>query len=108
MLRFHLDEHIPSAVAQGLREHGVDVTTAGDAGLRSAADTAHVAFAHADGRVLITHDDDFLRLHAAGEVHSGIAFCRHEKHNIGSLIRMVLLLNCCYEPHEMAGRVEYL
>lgn len=108
MLRFHLDEHIPSAVARGLREHGVDVATTGDARLLGAADLSHVEFARLNGRVLITHDDDFLRLHAAGEAHSGIAFCRHEKHAIGTLIQMILLLNTCYEAPDMVGRIEYL
>jgi len=26
-IRFHLDEHVPHAVADGLRIHGIDVTT---------------------------------------------------------------------------------
>lgn len=32
-IRFHLDEHVDPAIADGLRRHGIDVTTTLDAGL---------------------------------------------------------------------------
>src|SRR5205809_5854404 len=32
-MRFHLDEHLPHAIAEGLRRHGIDVTTTVEAGL---------------------------------------------------------------------------
>ena len=34
MIRFHLDEHVPTAVALGLRRRGIDVTTPADADTR--------------------------------------------------------------------------
>ena len=33
-MRFHLDEHVPHAIAEGLRRRGIDVTTTVEAGLR--------------------------------------------------------------------------
>ena len=48
-IRFHLDEHGNSAVADGLRRLGIDVTTTSDAGLLGADDTDHIAFALAEG-----------------------------------------------------------
>jgi len=44
-LRFHLDEHIPFALADELRRRGVDVTTTADAGLLGAEDESHVEYA---------------------------------------------------------------
>jgi hypothetical protein len=44
-LRFHLDEHVPAAIAAALRRRGIDVTTAADAGLLGATDEDHLAFA---------------------------------------------------------------
>lgn len=82
-IQFHLDEHVPSAVAVGLRAYGIDVTTTGDAGLSGAADPEHIAFALREGRVIFTHDDDFLRHAAAGEEHAGIAFCHQNKYPPG-------------------------
>ena len=87
MLRFHLDEHVPFALATGLRRHGIDVTTSADAGLLNADDDAQLAFATAQRRVLVTHDHDFLRLHAGGTTHSGIAYCHQNKHSVGEVMR---------------------
>jgi predicted nuclease of predicted toxin-antitoxin system len=61
---FHLDEHIASAVAVGLRSHGVDLTTTAEAGLTAASDEEQLAYARDAGRVLVTHDAGFLRLHS--------------------------------------------
>ena len=61
---FLTDEHIPTAVARGLRARGIDASTAGEAGQLGTSDTALLAFAKANGRVLITADADHLRLHA--------------------------------------------
>jgi predicted nuclease of predicted toxin-antitoxin system len=60
-MRFHLDEHVAHAIAAGLRRRGIDVTTTVDAGLLSAPDEEHLAFAKRDARVIVTQDSDFLR-----------------------------------------------
>jgi len=73
-VRLYLDEHVPSAVAHGLRLHGADVLTTGDAGMLAASDEAHPALATAQGRTIVTQDDDFLKLHPAGASHSGIIY----------------------------------
>ena len=64
--RLHLDEYCDPAIAAGLRLHRVDVTTNPDAGLLSAEDEEHIAYARDAGRVLFTRDEDFLRLNIAG------------------------------------------
>jgi predicted nuclease of predicted toxin-antitoxin system len=86
-IRFHLDEHVDSAVADGLRRRGIDVTTTTDAGLRGADDTDHIAFARADGQVIFSHDDDYLRLHDQGMEHAGIGYCHQQSRSIGEIIR---------------------
>jgi predicted nuclease of predicted toxin-antitoxin system len=74
-IKYHLDEHVSNAVAEGLRRRGVDVTTTAQARLISQSDDAQLAFATESDRVLVTHDDDFLRRHSRGEPHAGIAYC---------------------------------
>jgi hypothetical protein len=108
MIRFHFDEHIPTAVALGLRRRGVDVTTTADAGLSGAADEEHVAFAVSEGRVIVTHDDDFLALHSRGIRHAGIAYCAQGSRSVGKLLRSLLLLRECLTPEEMEDRLEFL
>lgn len=73
-IRFHTDEHIGRAVVEGLRRRGIEVSTALDEGLQSATDEQQLHHAHNTGRVFVTQDRDFLRLHAEGARHSGIAF----------------------------------
>lgn len=63
-IRFHLDENVSRAVASALRLRGIDVTTAVDADLIGAEDRAHIEFASAQQRVIVTHDDDYTRIHA--------------------------------------------
>ena len=107
-IRFHLDEHCDPAIAAGLRLHGVNVTSTAEAGLLHARDEEHIAYGVATGRVIFTQDQDFLRLHAAGVEHRGIAFCYQRSRSIGQIIVNLLLIWEAYEPEEMANRVEYL
>jgi predicted nuclease of predicted toxin-antitoxin system len=65
-IRFHLDEHVAHAVADGLRRRGAEVTTTTDAGLISPTDQQQFAYAHAQGRVMCTEDRDFLAMAATG------------------------------------------
>lgn len=107
-IRFHLDEDADPAIAVGLLRHGVDLTTSQEAGLLGASDTIQLAFAHAEGRVLFTHDDDHLRLNNQGVAHSGIAYCHHLKRSVGEIVDGLLLVWELCEPDEMANRVEFV
>jgi hypothetical protein len=106
-IRFHLDENVSGAIATALDRRGVDVTTAVDAGLLGADDEAHLRFGQSQDRVIVTHDDDFTRLHAQGIEHAGICYCPKEKHSIGELIRLMLLVHECFREDEMRGHLEF-
>ena len=107
MLRFHLDEHVPHAIAHALRRRQIDVTTATDAGLLRASDEDHLAFAQREQRVVFTNDHDFLVL-SASMPHAGIAYCPPVKSEVGYVVRYLALMSDCYAPADIAGRVEYL
>jgi predicted nuclease of predicted toxin-antitoxin system len=107
-IRFHLDEHISSHIAAGLRRRNIEVTTAAEEGLTGATDLAHLEFAASSRRVVVTQDDDFLRLHAQGVTHAGIAYCQQHSITIGEMLRRVILIYDLLSPAEMAGRVEFL
>jgi predicted nuclease of predicted toxin-antitoxin system len=107
-IRFHLDENADPAIAEGLRRHGIDVTTTPDAGLVHAPDEDHTAFGLALRRVVFTQDQDFLRIHAAGNPHAGIAFCRQQTRTIGEIIDSLILIWEVLEPDEMENRVEFI
>src|SRR5579871_1888053 len=99
-IRFHLDEHVAHAIADGLRRRGADVTTTADAGLLGASDPQQLAYALAMGRVIFTQDRDFLAL-ARGVAHAGIAYCDQNTRTLGRIVRALELLWEVYEPDEM-------
>ena len=107
-VRFHLDENCDPRIAAGLRRHGIDVTTAVEAGLLHAEDEEQLAYAMAEGRVIFTRDADFLRLDAAGLPHPGIAYCQQRSRSLGEIVRRVVLIWEVYDPEDMRNRVEYL
>ena len=79
-----------------------------DAGLSGADDQDQLAFARSGGRVIVTHDDDFLALHARGVSHAGIAYSHQQNRTVGDLLRALLLLHECSTAEDMQGRVEFL
>jgi predicted nuclease of predicted toxin-antitoxin system len=107
VIRFHLDQHVPNAIARGLRRRGIDVTTTAEAGLQDSGDDAQLAYQLKTRRVILTHDDDFLRIHSSGKAHPGIIYSRQGARSIGEIIRFMQLVNDCLEPEDMQNRVEY-
>jgi hypothetical protein len=107
-IRFHLDESVDPAVADGLRRRGVDVTTSQGAELLGAEDGTQLEHALAESRVLVTHDEDFLALARAGTEHAGIAYCHPEARSIGQIIAGLLLIGDCLSASEMRNHVEFL
>jgi len=104
---FYTDEHVAKAVICGLRGRGVDVMTVAEAGLMGASDEEHLARALKDGRVLFTQDDDFLRPHATGLEHAGVAYAPQHT-PIGEIIRGLMLIYQVMEAEEMKGAIEFL
>ncbi|HEY3391412.1 MAG TPA: hypothetical protein VGK58_01805 [Lacipirellulaceae bacterium] len=58
--------------------------------------------------IVVTHDDDFTRIHADGTAHRGICYCRKEKHSVGDLVRLLLLIDECFDEAEFYRHLEYL
>jgi hypothetical protein len=107
-LRFHLDESVDHAVARGLSQRGVDASTSTETGLLGAADLAQLEHAIQDGRVLVTHDQDFLSLAAQLADHPGIAYCPPAHRTIGQIILRLVHLWRTTTAEEFRGRIEFL
>lgn len=108
MIRYHLDESVRTAIAVGLRSHGVDVSTTAEASLLGASDEAQIAYALTERRVIVTHDDDFLAFAKSGVEHSGICYCHQQRHSVGRLLQVLLLVSECCTEEEMRDHVEFL
>ena len=107
-MKFYLDEHIPKGVVEGLRRRGVDVLTVQEAGRSGDSDEKQLAFATKEGRVLVTFDDDFLKLDATGIPHTGIVFSQTGRHTVGELIESLMLIANVIEPNEMKNHIEFI
>ena len=109
-IRLHLDQHVPRALAQALRQYGVDVTTTKKAGLQDALDEEHLEYCLANSRALVTHDADFFSRAAAGENYGGIIYAPQQKYQnrVGELVRAVHLIYLCVSAEEMVDHVEFV
>lgn len=105
--RFYTDEHVPRAVVEGLRRRSIDVLSTYEAGMLGASDEAHLALATSQGRIILTQDADFLRLHARGLDHSGIVYAPQQT-PIGDIIRGLVLIHQLLDAAEMHCHVEFL
>jgi hypothetical protein len=106
--RYLLDEHLWNALASGLRLRSIDAITVHEAGRRSASDRDHLAWAIDNGRVIVTHDDDYLALAARVERHAGIPFCKADKYTLGGLLREIEILHAELTAEDWANRVVFL
>lgn len=106
-LKLYTDEHVAKAVVRGLRYRGIEVLTVAEAGMLGASDEEHIERARAEGRVIFTQDDDFLRLHSHGIDHAGIAYAAQGT-TVGDVIRGLVLVCQVLDAAEMRCHVEYL
>ena len=106
-LKFYADEHISHAVVKGLRARGVDIISCNEAEMRTATDFAHLSFAKKEDRVIITYDNDFLKLVSDGHPHAGIIFS-HRPIPIGEMISTILLIHEVFEQEDMENSIEFI
>jgi predicted nuclease of predicted toxin-antitoxin system len=107
-----MDEHVKSAVTRGLRQRGFDVITAQEDGSDGLPDEELLDRGIALGRLLVTHDEDFLlkasKRQARGQYFVGIIFGRQEELSIGKMISDLELIAYCHEPPEVASQVIFI
>ena len=107
-MKFYLDEHIPKGVLEGLRRRGVDVVTVQEAGRSGDLDEKQLSFAAGEDRVLVTFDDDFLKLDATGVPHTGIVFSQTGRPTVGEMIESLMLISSVIESGEMTNHIEFI
>ena len=107
-IRFYLDENLDIEIAVQLEGYGVDVVTVRDLGYLGDDDLGHLKRAAASGRVLCTHDSDFIQLASQGIEHAGIVFGQQDSHNIGSWVKHLLSIHAVCKSDDMKNNVRYL
>lgn len=106
-VRYYTDENVSRAIVRGLRQRGVNVISVSEANNLSLTDEEHLAFARGERRVVVTQDNDFLRLASSGKAHAGIVYAPQQR-PIGEIIQGLVLIYLVLEAEEMMGNVEYL
>ncbi len=107
-IKFHLDENVSNAIANGLRMREIDVTTTPEQKLIAASDDIQLKFALSQERIIFTQDIDFLRIHRQGVNHLGIVYCPQQTKSIGQIIQGIVLIWELLTPEEMIDHIEYL
>jgi predicted nuclease of predicted toxin-antitoxin system len=107
-IKFHLDENITLAIANGLRRRGIDITTTPEEGMIGQSDEQQLVFSLSQERVIFTQDTDFLRLHHAGLSHAGIVYCPQTSKSIGEILQGLVLIWEILNAEEMNNYLEYL
>jgi hypothetical protein len=101
------------ALVQALRNRGIDISTALDAGTLKKADDWQLAYAAAQGMTIYSFNvGDFCRLHAewlaAGRSQAGIIPARQKQFPIGEQMRRLVKLVNTLSEEEMRDRLEFL
>lgn len=110
MIRLYLDEDSSRrSLVAALRASQVDALTAIDAGMAGCDDPEQLAYATAQGRVLLTCNvGDYARLHAQGVPHAGIIVVPQQRLAVGEQLRAIVRLVATISAAEMVNHLEYL
>lgn len=103
-----MDEHVHPGVVEGLRRRGHSVLTVEESDRRSVADSDHLAYARDEGLVIVTADQDFLRLAMEREDHPGIIFLTSPELSVRSVLRQIGEIADTLSPEEMENHVEFV
>lgn len=97
--RFFCDVHIALEAVRQLRNKEVDIVHCGEVGLADAKDETLLLYAVEQGRVMVSCDDDFQRLHQQWQEmereHAGIVYFRMNDQckSIGIVVKELLFLH---------------
>lgn len=72
-----------------------------------ASDEEPLAFARSQGRVIVTYDDNFLRLAAEGIDHAGIVYGPQGR-TVGAMVQGLTLIAQVLTTEEMRAHIEFI
>lgn len=111
-IRLYMDVHVHVVVTDALRRSGHDVLTAQEDGMRRAADVAILDRATSLGRVLVTHDADFLveaaRRQRTAIPFAGIVYAHTLNITLVQMIDQLELVLGAADDAYMQNRLEWL
>lgn len=108
MLRYFFDEHIDLAITRQLRQRGIDVQTALEAGRanQGITDADHLAFASSHKRIMVTQDRDYVQLAISMMPHAGIIMMQRAL-SISDSVDYLELMAHCYEADNIHNQLVF-
>ncbi len=113
-IKLYFDEDaLHRSLKQALRERGVDVLTAEEAGMRERDDEEHLDFASAQGRVLYSFNiGDYCGIHTeyivSKKSHAGIILAPQQRYSIGEQMRRLMRIVNARTAEQMINQLEFL
>ena len=112
MLSFCMDHHVHQSITDGLRHRGIDVLTAFEDGRAEENDEALLERATARDRILVSQDDDLLRIatrwQSSSREFTGVVYAIQQHVDIGGTIEYLELIAHLKTADEMRNSVEYV
>lgn len=110
-LRLYADECVDARIVAGLRRRGIDIVTAAEEDLLGAHDDTHLQRASELDRVVVSNDQDFLRLAhqraEGGADHPGLLFIL-PRTPIGNAVRSIALVSQAKTPEDLRNWIEWI
>ena len=107
-IAFYFDACVQVVIAEQLLHDGVDAVTARDLKKLRDEDDSHLQRATEQNRVLVTYDDDFVKMAHQGVEHSGIVFVPTRYRKIGIVVKELRHFQARYSRNDVANLVWYL
>ncbi len=105
-LSFLADEHVKRSYITALRQNGFEVrsvsmTESGE------SDDEHLTTGQVDNLVIITNDDDFVRL-GRTHSHSGVIYYSQQNHEPSDFVTAIRRIDHHFVPKEIENHIEWL
>jgi hypothetical protein len=114
VIRFAADENLNADIVRGLLrvDPAIDVVRLQDCGLGGASDSQVLAWAAAEGRVLVTHDRETMVAFARARIEAGLAMpgliVAGRRSGVGRTIEDLRLIVRASDPGDRAGQICFL
>jgi rRNA-processing protein FCF1 len=101
------DEHVKRSYVHALRANGFDVVAVAEGDDTGARDAVHLERSSEQSLVVLTNDDDFVRL-ARDQPHAGVIFYSEQQHDPSDFVTAIRRINGFFSPDDMHNHVEWL
>ncbi len=111
-IKIYMDHNVSSKITKGLCDKGINVMTAFEDNAHKMEDRDLLDRASESGRVIFTHDTDFLKEGAIrqkkGVFFRGIIYIHQRNHSVSQCIRDIENISKTKNPEDLFNRIEYL